>query len=210
MPYTITREVKTQVDGRSVNVPTTLNADVILGGVDRSGVNAVPVSKTGDLTTRTNNTDGTITLDPGHGLVTGRFDLYWTVGGVAGKRRGVAGTVTGDSLAISGGAGDNLPAQGSEILSANPVSEVLNIAIPGDLRCLIVQADPSVVTQVVLVTSGDAEVLNVPLTGDAYNAYEWTFNTGPALPLGQAVAKVYLSHKDTITARGVKVHAYGV
>jgi hypothetical protein len=210
MPYTVTREVRTQVDGRAVNVPITLNADIILGGVDRSGVNAIPVPKTGELTTRTNDTVGTITLDPGHGLVTGRVDLYWTIGGVAGKRRGVAGTVTGDSLAITGGLGDNLPVLNSDILSVNPVVENFGIPTPADLRCLIVQADPSVVTQVVFATAGDAEVLNVPLVGDAYNAYEWTFDTGPALPIGSAVTKVYMSHKDTTSARGVKAHAYGV
>lgn len=211
MSYAITREVKTQVDGRSVNVPTTLNADVILGGVDRSNPgNPLPAAKTGVLTTRTDNDTGTITLDPGHGLVTGRVDLYWTVGGVAGKRRGVAGTVTGDSLAVDLGSGDNLPAQSSAILAVNAVSEAFNVTTPADLRCLLVQADPSNVTQVVLATSGDVEVFNVPLAGDAYNAYEWVFGTGPTLPLGSAVAKVWMSQKNTAATQGVKVHAYGV
>ena len=85
----------------------------------------LPAAKTGNLTTRTDNDTGTLTMDTGHGLSTGKIDIYWNVGGVKGCRRNVDGTVTGDSIAIDGGSGDNLPADESEITAVAPSIEAM-------------------------------------------------------------------------------------
>ncbi|MCP4248086.1 MAG: hypothetical protein GY778_13650 [bacterium] len=92
----------------------------------------------GDLTTRTTDTTGTITMDAAHGFSDGDvIDLYWTVGGVEGRRYDVdLGTPTGDAFPISGGAGDVLPAQDSEIIAQ--VQTVVNVAdFEGDLLQMI-------------------------------------------------------------------------
>lgn len=69
----------------------------------------VPAAVSGTLSTRTNNTTGTLTMSGGHGLITGqRVDLYWSGGACYGA---VLGTVSVNSCPIASVAGgDNLPA----------------------------------------------------------------------------------------------------
>lgn len=84
------------------------NSSILLeAGGEVSVSESIPAAKTGQLTTRTNNTDGTLTMSASHGITTGAIiDLYWT----GGRRYNVvAGTVSGNSVPISGGSGDNLP-----------------------------------------------------------------------------------------------------
>lgn len=80
---------------------------------------SVVASQAGTLTVRTNNTDGSITatIGSGHGISTAdRVDLWWDVGGVRSRRRGVTvGTVAGAVIPITGGSGDNLPSASAAI-----------------------------------------------------------------------------------------------
>lgn len=66
---------------------------------------ALPAGNTGELTTRTNATDGVITLVTGHNVVTGTVDIYWATG----RRYGVTVSVLVNAATISAGTGDNLP-----------------------------------------------------------------------------------------------------
>lgn len=60
----------------------------------------------GELTTRTSDTNGVVTLATGHGIAsTNVVDVYWT----GGKRYGMTATVEGNAVTVDGGAGDNLP-----------------------------------------------------------------------------------------------------
>ena len=53
-------------------------ATTIEGEASLTARPTVPAAKEATLTTRTNNTSGTLTMTTGHGLVTGdRVDLYW-------------------------------------------------------------------------------------------------------------------------------------
>jgi len=118
-----------------------VNKSVSIGGTSYSGyitsssygvvthVPAVtlPAAKTGNITTRTDDNTGTLTMDTGHGLSTGKIDVYWEVGGTKGCRRNMDGTVTGDSIAIDGGTGDVLPADESEITAVAPVTESVSL-----------------------------------------------------------------------------------
>lgn len=73
----------------------------------------LPAGKAGELTTRTNNTDGVVTLSTGHGITTGTaVDLYWE----GGSRRGATTTVATNAVTITGGAGGNLPAQATAVV----------------------------------------------------------------------------------------------
>jgi hypothetical protein len=97
------------------------------GGILRNV--AVPAAKVGSITTRTDNTTGTFTMNAGHGLTTGqKVDVYWTVGGVSGRRYGVTlGTVATNSVPFSGGAGDNLPANNSAVTVSPQITVVIDI-----------------------------------------------------------------------------------
>ena len=203
MPHTVTRAVSVNINGVAFNVNQSLTPDNILGDVNKSGVNAIPGVKAGTLTVRTNDTVGTITLNPGHGLVTGRIDLYWT----GGKRRGVTGTVTGDSLAITGGAGDNLPALNSAINAVNPVSETFNVN-GAALTVLCVSGPAGLRSQVVFAEANDTSVLFVDLTTTVYN-YEWVSGSGVTNPYGAGVStKVWLSH-ESASAQDLRAMALG-
>jgi hypothetical protein len=91
-------------------------------------VDDLPAAKTGTLTTRTDNTDGELTMTAGHGITTAQvIDLYWT-GGV---RYGVVvGTVATNAVPISGGLGDNLPTEATAITAV--VQKSINLFVDGD------------------------------------------------------------------------------
>ncbi len=85
-------------------------------------------AKAGTLTTRTDNNTGTITLGSGHGITTGQIvDVFWS-GGV--QRTVTVGTVSGTSVPIDGGIGDNLPTATTAVTVC--VQKAINLAIDGD------------------------------------------------------------------------------
>jgi len=88
----------------------------------------LPAAKTGTLTTRTDNTDGELTMSASHGITTGAtIDLYWD----GGSRYGVTvGTVATNAVPISGGAGDNLPIATTSITAT--LRTTANLYIDGD------------------------------------------------------------------------------
>lgn len=84
------------------------------------------VAKTGNITTRTDDNTGTLTMDPGHGFTDGQvIDIYWD-GGV--QYNAVIGTVSVNSVPFDSGVGDNLPADESEITA----QVVTSVAVPID------------------------------------------------------------------------------
>jgi hypothetical protein len=107
----------------------------------------LPPGKTGELTTRTDDDTGVVTMDPGHGLVQNDVvDVYW---GASNVRYGmVIGVPTGDALPIDGGLGDALPSTATDLIVTKQVT--INCAIDGDaLAVLAVKAElanPNAVT----------------------------------------------------------------
>lgn len=96
-------------------------------------VETLAAAKTGVLTTRTEDTVGTLTMDAGHGITTAAvIDLYWA-GGV---RYGVVvGTVSTNSVPFSLGAGDDLPASTTAITAV--VQQTANLLIDGDETAIL-------------------------------------------------------------------------
>ncbi len=152
----------------------------------------------GSLTTRTDATDGTITADDSvHSILTGaRVDLYWTVGGVSGKRRGVTvGTVSATSIPFSGGDGDNLPAQSSDIVIC--AVEELDVVVDGD-NVVAVLAYSAKDGQMVFINTdvSDVEITSWNLgEGGTKMWHEEDFDPNPFA--GENIGRVYISHKDT-------------
>lgn len=86
----------------------------------------VLAAQAGTLTTRTDANTGTLTMSSGgHGIITGqRVDLYWS----GGTRYGVTvGTVSGTSVPIDLGAGDNLPIATTAITVGIPESTAFSV-----------------------------------------------------------------------------------
>jgi len=199
MPYPVSHESVTVVRmGTAPNAPVVnrtnkvtvaVSADSIAGSIDKSDTNALGQAWAGELTVRGGNTSGTITLDPGHSVVSGRVDVYFADG----KRRGMTGTVTGDSLAITGGSGDNLPALNAAVTAMNP--EVETMVFDGDdMQALLVTGDTGPRFQVVVTDASDVELLLIELEEPAaLNSYSWVFGVGTNPLDGDTVGKVYIS-----------------
>jgi hypothetical protein len=188
------------IGGRTFNHSVNANLD----GTEYIEPSAkVAIAHSGSLTTRTDNDTGVVTLSAGHGILTGdRVDLYWEVGGVKGKRLGMAATVAGNAVTVDLGAGDVLPAGASTIILAKAHEEPLEmdgdnivaIAVSSEKRGAFVLAD-----------AADAALYTFSLPEDAM-ADGWGSGLGTVNPLaGTAIAKVFMSHVDTSVSRTMKV-----
>jgi hypothetical protein len=136
---------------------------------------SLPVGHAGTLTT------ATIAMVTGHGLTDGTFDVH----GVGWCRYGCTIDFTGDSAAVTGGAGDAL-ANGAVVVTA---AVTLDVAFDGDNLALIgvgasrqtsvrfLKANSDVIADLLIVANGawgwdeDSAIAN-PLTGDAVASVE--------------------------------------
>lgn len=172
-----------------------------------SVVASVPAAQPGELTTRTDNDTGTLTMDNAdHGILTGdKIDLYFD-GGV--RRRVTVGTVAGTSVPIDAGAGDNLPALNSAVracvcIQRDLVLTVANIQAVG-VKC---NTESQIHFMEANGTTEDLTVHLEPTTDGQETSYEWHNGAGASPFTGTTVAKVWLSHGDTAAAHDMTVAA---
>lgn len=168
----------------------------------------IPAAQAGTLTTRTDANTGTVTMTSGgHTVTTGaRLDVYWTASGVKKCRRGMTvGTVSGTSVPIDGGSGDDLPSTSTALTVAVPVE--LATAINGDdLKSLILGA-PETQVQFVLCSSGDTEELAKNLTSGEVFYWE-AGQLGTVNPIaGDTIVKTFVSHGDSTGSKRVQLVA---
>ena len=164
-------------------------------------------AKIGALTTRTSDTVGTLTMDTGHGISTGnRLDIYWTESGVKGSRYGVTvGTVAGDSVPFSLGAGSNLPSDETAITAMVPRLETF--AYDKDdivLFAAMCQAAQSTV----IVRDVTPNNLVVAVMDGPTDCYVWDSASGVTTPFSADTVDVYLSHGDSSQAYPVIAEAF--
>lgn len=181
------------------------------GNGDASVEPDVPAAKVGQLTTRTDNTTGTLTMNAGHGIITGqKIDVYWVIANITYHRRQVvAGTVAGNSVPISGGTGDNLPANMTAVTVGIPVVVDLNVNGNNIQAAQYIAARDGVV---ILTTAGGTEIHGT-LVGDksgnlAGSAWDWYTGSSVANPFtgsAGAIAKASVSHSDSTATRKMKV-----
>lgn len=149
----------------------------------------LPAAKVGQLTTRTNTTQGVITLTAGHGLATGTFNIHWVESGVYGYRQNVSCTIATNACTITGGTGDNLPTNLNAVnvvaLTTKTVSlnadnlDAFALSISTASHCVIAAGTVSGGT----FTAGAVLELN---DGTFGRCRIWESNTGGTNPLGAA------------------------
>lgn len=150
--------------------------------------------KAGTLSTRTDNDTGTLTLGSGHGIETGAIiDLYWE-GGI---QRGVTvGTVSGTSVPIDAGVGDNLPAQDTAIVAC--VVTVFDVDVVGNTVALA-----AVVTRQARASCEFQENDGTPIVSldlAAGEIWDWADVQGVANPFaGVSIGKVVVSNGGIVT-----------
>lgn len=171
-----------------------------------NGTGTLVAAKTGNLTTRTNDTDGTLTMDSGHGITTGqRLDIFWSGGSGYGA---TVGTVSGDSVPFTGLVG-TLPADESEITAQVPTQ--VNISVTGNDAKFIVATAALTTGDYgcnVIITRSDNTVSEAYQLTGAAPADGWNGATyGPTNPIaGETVAKVFFAQGNS--TKTVQSYAY--
>lgn len=168
-------------------------------------------AKVGQLTTRTDDTTGTLTMSSGHGITTAAvIDLYWT-GGV---RYGVVvGTVATNSVPISGGSGDNLPTNMTAVTAV--VQKSINLAIDGDnadiIAIVLETVDKSLRTagHVQLRDAANAEVAEIDLVANVPQV--WDLAGGSANPFtGNPITNLKASQGNSTATETFTLKIVGV
>lgn len=185
---------KSTIGGKTYVSETTVDAELAVEFDKNLGA-----AKEGDLTTRTDNDTGILTMDAGHGITTGaRLDVYWT----GGRRYGMTvGTVATNSVPIDGGTGDNLPVVSTAIVAMVPAEE--SVAVTGNnVAAIGVKTNTGGRAIVVIADGSDAELAKAEVTSG--EDYVWTDQDGTTNPLsGDTVAKVFVSHDDTTGTKNI-------
>lgn len=186
---------RTSVDGKTITTTRTVTAD---GKVTKDPTLAA--AKVGELTTRTDNNTGTLTMASSHGITDGvRLDVYWeNADGTRGHRYGMTvGTVSVNSVPIDLGGGDNLPLVNTDVTVMIPQLETFAVTA-ADMQGLFVScAGPALA-----VFRDDANAVVAAIDVDGTNdGYQWDADhpLAPATPFGSDVVDVYLSHGDTVS-----------
>ena len=155
---------------------------------------SVPGAKSGTLTTRTDNDTGTLTMAASHGITTGQIlDVFWSTGS---RRAMTVGTVSGNSVPIDGGSGDNLPLVATAITAMVPVEETM-VFDGDDIVAVAVKSEAN--GYAVFVSDAPADITTATLSElSAGEGKGWLLSSGDTNPLaGYNVEKVKFSHSST-------------
>ncbi len=165
------------------------------------------VGQPGVLTVRTSSTVGTLTLETGHGVITGqRIDLYWTNDDdTAGKAYGLTvGTVSGNSVPFTTAAGDALPLVSSDIIAGISNDTVFDV-VGDNVQGLLLSSSTS--SGYVVIVDGGGMLLAAYVT--PLVPYYWVYGSGVTNPLaGDTSTKVWFSQRGvSATATDMKATA---
>lgn len=163
-------------------------------------------AKTGQLTTRTDNNTGTLTMSASHGITTGaRLDVYWEENGVKGSRYGMTvGTVSVNSVPIDLGGGDNLPTNLTNVTAQVPLSEELTFT--GN-NAQFAAAKCNKLGLIVFTQSDDTLIKAVQdeLEDDRGGGWQWYTGSGITNPFASVTnGKVYFSNGDSSTTNTMR------
>ncbi len=153
----------------------------------------------GVLTTRTDDNTGTLTMaDPAHTITTGaKVDLYWADDGH--RYQITAGTVSGVSVPIDLGAGDNLPLVNAEITAMVPNAETTSFT-GNNAQWIFCGSNCTTAGSQVVFTQSDNTVIAAYYIGSGLQAaFPWINEdvSGVTNPFaGVTVGKVYMSCGD--------------
>jgi len=176
------------------NVSGLVSASEVVTQSDVQGLLANPTvikAQPAVLTTRTNNTAGTLTMNNNsHGITTGqRVDLYWSGGQCYGA---IVGTVAGTSVPIAS-------VSGGSVLPSTSTNISVGIATSAPFNCTgnniqaLVLSTPQ--TGYFVFNNGSTDVYAALVQGG--NIYTWDVSESYTNPLASQVpTKVYMSHTN--------------
>lgn len=186
MPDTIQTSVTATINGRTYSTDWSISGENVGGSSP-----TVTAAKAGTLSARTDNDTGTITGPSGHGVVDGdKLDVYWTGGH---RRNMTVGTVSGTSIPIDGGSGDNLPAAASSLTFKVPQTEGEWAVTGANVKAIAAKATTYRGVVVVRQSNGTEIAAFVIPAGESY---VWSADSGITNPVtGATIAKATFSHE---------------
>lgn len=191
MPHIVNSSVNASMFGQQYTDDQSTTADMGLPHAPSVGP-----AKTGTLTTRTDNTTGTLTMDTGHGFSTAdKIDLFFEGGS---RATVTVGTVATNSVPISSGTGDNLPALNSAITAMLPYAE--DAVVTGDnVVGIMFRSNDS--AAVYTITASNGTTVHMTIRLDANSSYVWTSTSEITNPLaGLTVGKIKSSNANSTVA----------
>jgi hypothetical protein len=204
--YKYKRVSAVTVDGHTFQLTKEADLDAVASWESET----IPAAKTGTLTTRTDNDTGTLTLQSSHGVTTGaKLDVFWSGGYRAAM---TVGTVSGNSVPIDAGAGDNLPtaATAVTVMVHTPNAEPFSFTQTG-LAAFAAQMDNGKGTLADFLVSfyeanGTSRIATIHVSGTD-GVYQWTSDSGVTNPLNGAnpVAFVVATHADSARSHTVRI-----
>lgn len=193
---TFTSITNFSLGGVSFAASVQLSADAVY-----SDVTSVPVAQPSTLSTRTDNTTGTLTMtNSSHGITTGaKIDMYFS-GGLA-RRFVTVGTVSGVSVPFSAGSGDNLPIATTAVVACVPnkepypltVANLIAMGLQSDFECQFTFMESDLTTE-------DRAVHIVPSANGIMTVSFWYLGLTSNPFTGTTVAWCYMSHGDVAAA----------
>jgi hypothetical protein len=182
MSFSVTVEVKTQGFGQEHIRRSTITGDM---GIEPVSV-TLPAATTVATWTKSDANTATATLAAEHGLASGTYDVYWA----AGVRYGVAVTITVNSVALEGGAGDDFPDSDTAV----NISEQLTIPseFDGD-ELAAISATCTTRANVVFQTTGPTAYMAVELSDANDYSFEWDNESNADNPLSEGTATPIVS-----------------
>ena len=134
------------------------------------------------------NSTSTATLATGHGLVTNDVcDLYWA----AGKKCQMTATVTGNSVALAGGHGDALPADGTQVKVCKRTALPDLAFVGNNLTAYIVGGDQRVVFD--FLDAGGASQATIEVIAPPFPEF-WFAGRGTNAFAGKTIASATVSN----------------
>lgn len=184
----------------SKNLSGVVSATQNLTITDETAITAnptVPAGQDGTLSTRTDANTGVVTMAAsGHGIITGqRVDVYWE----GGSRYGMTvGTVSGVTVPIDLGGGDNLPVATTAVIIGIATAAPFNVRAYDKMSALAMSTP---VTGYFVFNDGTDNQYAAKVTGGTI--FDWNADDVGSNPLGDVTTTtttVYISHEDTTAA----------
>jgi hypothetical protein len=177
------------------------------GTTEVNGQAVLAAGVAGTLTTRTDNTTGVITLgtDVGATLSNGTldYDVFWTLP-APGLHRSMTGVLTGDTIAVSLGSGDNLPPVGAAVVIQKQTSLVVDFFAAAAVMAMVAQQSRASV-QFLHADGTLVHALDLGRFGRPNEPWAWASTLDVTTPFGADVATVAVSNGNSAGANLVTV-----
>lgn len=193
--------VTVSAGGVTLQASVTRTEDGVIG-VEAS----IPAGKTVTGWTKTDADTAECTLPGGHGYSNGTFDVFWS----GGRRYGVPGTISTNTLSLDGGAGTDFPATSTTgVVVCRQVQ--VNVSIDGDALGLLAMKleipSDSAATSDGHLTLDDAagdDIANIDL--NANEVQVWDIEGGASNPFtGDPITVGYASNGNASYAATLKI-----